>query len=409
MYGLVLEGGGCKGSYQAGALKALEEQGVEYSCVAGTSVGALNGAMVVQEDIQGIYDVWYNIDPAMVFRLSEEEAKKLNVPGSMDDSIYSRLRRLHRIIADRGLDVEPLERMVRDSINEDLIRKSPVGFGIVTFDLTERKPIEIYKEDIPEGKIADYLVASASFPGFRPKNIDGRVYIDGGVYNTLPVNLVKDKGCTSLIVIRTFGYGRLKKVDRSGLDIMEIAPVESLGPILDFSTGRARRNLKLGYFDGMRAIKGLKGKKYYLKNNFGEKLFIEYLAGLSEEKIKRVAGIFGIQGAPGRRLLFESIVPRIAEMLDISQTADYEELCVALLEKLAESSGVERFKVYDIEEFLKRIEKSYKVPREGLFSEMPGFVKRMDFVSRIAREKIIGSLAGEIFDDLMGRQKDDTA
>jgi NTE family protein len=44
MYGLVLEGGGAKGSYQIGACQAMQELGVEFGAVAGTSIGALNGA-----------------------------------------------------------------------------------------------------------------------------------------------------------------------------------------------------------------------------------------------------------------------------------------------------------------------------------------------------------------------------
>ena len=46
-YGLALEGGGAKGAYQIGAWKALREAGIRFSAVSGTSVGALNGAMIV--------------------------------------------------------------------------------------------------------------------------------------------------------------------------------------------------------------------------------------------------------------------------------------------------------------------------------------------------------------------------
>lgn len=45
-YGLVFDGGGARGAYQIGAWRALSEAGVKISAVAGTSVGALNGALV---------------------------------------------------------------------------------------------------------------------------------------------------------------------------------------------------------------------------------------------------------------------------------------------------------------------------------------------------------------------------
>ena len=49
-YGLVLDGGGARGAYQIGAWKALKEAGVRINAVAGTSVGALNGALICMDD-----------------------------------------------------------------------------------------------------------------------------------------------------------------------------------------------------------------------------------------------------------------------------------------------------------------------------------------------------------------------
>jgi NTE family protein len=67
MYGLVLEGGGAKGSYQIGAYKAIREIGLDIGAVAGTSVGALNGAMIVQGQQEKAYDIWYNISLLQIF------------------------------------------------------------------------------------------------------------------------------------------------------------------------------------------------------------------------------------------------------------------------------------------------------------------------------------------------------
>ena len=51
-YGLVLEGGGAKGAYQIGAWKALKEAGIHIKGIAGTSVGALNGALIAMDDFE---------------------------------------------------------------------------------------------------------------------------------------------------------------------------------------------------------------------------------------------------------------------------------------------------------------------------------------------------------------------
>ena len=60
-YGLVLEGGGAKGAYQIGAWRALKEAGVKIKGVAGTSVGALNGALICMDDYENAKKVWENI------------------------------------------------------------------------------------------------------------------------------------------------------------------------------------------------------------------------------------------------------------------------------------------------------------------------------------------------------------
>ena len=51
-YGLVLGGGGARGSYEIGVWKALKELGIPIIGVAGTSVGALNGAIIVQNEYE---------------------------------------------------------------------------------------------------------------------------------------------------------------------------------------------------------------------------------------------------------------------------------------------------------------------------------------------------------------------
>ncbi len=51
-YGIVLDGGGARGAYQIGAWKALKEAGIKINAVAGTSVGALNGALICMDDVE---------------------------------------------------------------------------------------------------------------------------------------------------------------------------------------------------------------------------------------------------------------------------------------------------------------------------------------------------------------------
>lgn len=397
MFGLVLEGGGSKGAYQIGACRALTELGVEISAVAGTSVGALNGAMVVQGDIEKAYELWHEIKPDGVIRFNPGELTSFGEGAGKGEALHGMLRKVKKVVLERGLDVEPLIQLVRSTVDEERIRKSPVHFGVVTVDLTKRKAVEIFKEDIPEGKLIDYIVASASFPAFKPARIDGKTYIDGGFYNALPVNLVKEKGCTDIIVIRTFSLGVKRKFDPTGLNLINIVPSENLGPILDFSCERSRKNLKMGYYDALRVFHKYKGRKYYIEPLRDEEFFIRYLTGLSEEKIARFCRLFGMDGCPGRRVLFEFLVPKVADLLDLPEQASYEDVAVGLLEWVAEACGTERFRVYTVRELYREIAGRYHYDGADWGRDIPGFLRSREIITRMARERIIAGIAGELF------------
>jgi NTE family protein len=257
MYGLVLEGGGGRGAYQIGACKAIMEMGFEISIVAGTSVGALNGAMVVQGEVERAYEIWYDLNPQTIIKFAEDELENYTDSGFSPEALKVFVKRLKKVISEGGLNVEPLEKLVKSVLDEDRIRKSPVGFGVVTVDLTRRKAMEIYKEDIPYGYLADYVIASASFPAFKRTIIDGRAFIDGALYNSLPINMVSSLGYKDIIVLRTYGIGIKRRINTSGLNIITISPSESLGSTLDFSNKTARRNLKLGYDDAVKVLEKL--------------------------------------------------------------------------------------------------------------------------------------------------------
>ena len=67
-YGLVLDGGGARGAYQIGAWKALVEAGVKLNAVAGTSVGALNGALICMGDIEKAENIWREMTFSMYYK-----------------------------------------------------------------------------------------------------------------------------------------------------------------------------------------------------------------------------------------------------------------------------------------------------------------------------------------------------
>lgn len=193
MYGLVLEGGGAKGAYHIGAYKAIKDMNIEIGGVAGTSVGALNGAAIAQDDFEKAYELWYNMCYSKVMNADDIEMKKLKKGKLTKEDIKSLSERIKGVINEKGIDVTPLKDLLFELVDEDKIRNSGKDFGIVTVSLTDLKPLELYIEDIPEGKLVEYLLASAYFPAFKKEKINGKMYIDGGIYNNLPINLLSNK------------------------------------------------------------------------------------------------------------------------------------------------------------------------------------------------------------------------
>ncbi|MBD4336922.1 patatin-like phospholipase family protein, partial [Xanthomonas citri pv. citri] len=76
-------------------------------------------------------------------------------------------------------------------------KKSKIEFGLVTTQLKPIKRVELFTDEIEEGKIADYVLAStACFPIMQKYSIDGVDYIDGGYTDNVPFNMALDRGAT---------------------------------------------------------------------------------------------------------------------------------------------------------------------------------------------------------------------
>src|SRR6056297_2039534 len=401
--GLVLEGGGAKGAYQAGAYKALLELGIEVDGVSGTSIGAINGAMIVQGAFRECYEMWEEIRPSKLFDVDEGHLKRI-IGFEMDEkSLAYAVRKLKEIMENNGLDTTLMKKMIRDNIDEKRVRDSKMDFGFVTVSLTDMKPLELYKEDVPRGKMHDYLMASASVPVFKLEKIENKVYVDGGFHDNMPVNLLARKGYEDIIVVRSFGMGRVQKVDHEKLKIKYITPSEPLGRILDFDNQKARKNMKMGYYDTLRLYNKYRGKRYCLDIDAGEDFFMKFFMKFDEKTILRMGKVFGISDIPWRRMLFEHILPRMAAVLDLKDDATYEDILTGFIEHQAKASGIDRFAVYRMKELFELAKESHKPTGKRMFNKLPDFVKQNELLmlSRGVKDEILA----EFMDILMNGEE----
>ena len=195
-------------------------------------------------------DMWTSIRSQDVMELPEE----------------TNLTELHQflrdIVREGGMDVTPLEEIVERVLDEDALRASPIRFGLVTVEKRGLKPRELPLEEIPQGKVKDYLLASAAcFPALRAKQIDGVQFLDGGYRDNMPTALAQKMGAEELVCVDLEGVG-ITLPNRTGLPTTMVRSYWELGDILHFDPDTAKRNIELGYYDTLRAFGRLRGCAY---------------------------------------------------------------------------------------------------------------------------------------------------
>ena len=323
---LVLAGGGARGSYQVGVWRALTELGWNPQIITGTSVGSLNGAMFAMDLYETARDMWTRIRSQDVMELPEETRN---------------LTELHQFLRDvvraGGMDVTPLEEIVERVLDEDALRASPIRFGLVTVEKRGLKPRELPLEEIPKGKVKDYLLASAAcFPALRAKQIDGVQFLDGGYRDNMPTGLAQKMGAEELVCVDLEGVG-ITLPNRTGLPTTMVRSYWELGDILHFDPDTARRNIELGYYDTLRAFGRLRGCAYAVAKN---------------EQTAQDAAAF--------RQRFDAVQKAVKAKYPVTLTADLalklanmQDAELAPLEAAAEDVGVDPTRYYTVETLAK--------------------------------------------------------
>ena len=196
---IALGAGGARGAYQIGAWKALRELGVDYDIVVGSSIGSVNGVAMVQDDYDLALDLWKNISVDKIFAGDVDlDFEPQDIIGSTEKLVSL----LIKILTNKGLDISPFLDLLNDIVDEDKVRASAREFGIVALRVPLIKGMEITKETMKVGYMAKYILASSSaFPVFPVCEVDGNKYIDGGYYDSLPINFARNLGAEEVVAI----------------------------------------------------------------------------------------------------------------------------------------------------------------------------------------------------------------
>ncbi len=203
----VLGGGGVLGAVEVGMLRALFERGIAPDLVLGTSVGALNGAMVARDPT-----------PAVIDRLTD---LWLNVGQASSGYGDRPLRTVRRAVA-TGTHIysaKPMRQRLQEEFGDQLIEDLPVRFQVCAAHI-ERAAEHWFDS----GPLVDAVVASAAVPGLLPPaEVDGEHYLDGGIVNSIPVARAVQLGATRLFVLQVGRIDRPLTVPRRPWEVARVS------------------------------------------------------------------------------------------------------------------------------------------------------------------------------------------
>jgi NTE family protein len=216
---VVLSGGGAKGAYEVGVLKALQERGIEPQIYCGTSVGSFNCAMLVSgRSLAEVESVWRHLSTGDVFKLRYDPKRLLSLDpllplkfaigsvrllgGFVAETLKSDGNWWETIDLDSFLlDTSPLGKLISSNVDISALRKSGKDIYVA---LTRLKPVESNALEIVgrENVTHSHILASCSLPFIFPQVIIGKeTFCDGGVVMNSPLKPAIDAGADEIYVL----------------------------------------------------------------------------------------------------------------------------------------------------------------------------------------------------------------
>ncbi|HVL29173.1 MAG TPA: patatin-like phospholipase family protein [Sphingomicrobium sp.] len=204
---LVLQGGGALGAYQAGVYEALHESGIAPSWVIGTSIGAINAAIIAgskpEERMEKLSDFWSRVQndhfvpgglPAWMATASRNwQSITTGVPGFFTPNPEAFLGPHYPLGPDEAgyYSVGPLRRTLEQLVDLDQLNRGGTRITVGASSVRTAEMRYFDSRDMPLS--LDHILASGALPpAFPAVRIDGELYWDGGILSNTPVEVVFD-------------------------------------------------------------------------------------------------------------------------------------------------------------------------------------------------------------------------
>lgn len=261
--GLVLGGGGGRGAYQIGVWQALEELGVTkyIKVISGTSIGALNAMLFMQGDLDVAKKAWISLHQDEILPISKRD---IILQGKI--RIFNTAARINKI-----LDLKPdllyegefsregLLKVIDEYLDIGKALESAIPCYCACTDLELRDKQYFKIEDHNHEVIKQILLASSAIPGlYDAVDIDGRLYLDGGLQDNVPIEPVYNEDCDIIIVVRLCPDDIIEHSKYPNTKIIDIALEENKEVhnegLFDFTQETINQKMKAGYNETMKFV-----------------------------------------------------------------------------------------------------------------------------------------------------------
>ncbi len=187
--GLALSGGATRGFAHIGVLQAFEENNIRPACVSGTSIGAFAAALYAfGVPLPEIRSIAQGMTPLSVSKLQLSRY-----------ALFSN---------------EELARLIQSEIGKARIEDAPIPLAIVAVDIGAGEKVVLR-----QGEVAPAVMASNAVPGiYRPVTIDGRMLVDGGIMEDVPVSPLRSMGADIVVAVNLSADRRYRKPE----DIIDV-------------------------------------------------------------------------------------------------------------------------------------------------------------------------------------------
>ncbi len=239
--GLALGGGGARGSFQIGVIKALKEVGLmeQINVVSGTSIGAIHALMVMAGiSYERMYELWTTIDKSVIFgtesRFKKDKLGLFSIQDLYDT--FARAVTLEEVRQSKMKGFATAAKINKNSLIDQIL-----------INRMEKVVFDLNRLDDPHQAV----LASASIPiVFGPDEIEDNHYVDGGALDNVPIQPLIEQGCDIIITVPIVGKSKKKSFKDQPvlmIEILQYKLFDIIGlDIMDFDIDKVPNRIQYG-------------------------------------------------------------------------------------------------------------------------------------------------------------------